>query len=129
MLACAGSPAFAQSIEEQVVTQLNAQGFASVEMNRTLLGRLRFVAVSDRLRREIVVHPTTGAVLFDNVTRLNGSGVPLVSLSDDRPPEEDDEDDEDFEDEEDDEEDEDDEEEDDEDDEDDEDEGDDDDDD
>lgn len=77
---CLALPAAAQSIEEQVVSQLSQQGFGEVEMNRTLLGRLRFVAQSDRFRRELVIHPSTGAVLFDRVTDLDGDDDPVVRL-------------------------------------------------
>ncbi|MEL6690202.1 MAG: hypothetical protein AAFP28_07775 [Pseudomonadota bacterium] len=76
-------PVAAQSIQDQVVTQLSNQGFAQVEMNRTLLGRLRFVAESDRYRRELVIHPSTGAVLFDRLTDLEGDDGPVVRLDGD----------------------------------------------
>ena len=77
---CLAMPAAAQSLEDQVVSQLSEQGFGQVEMNRTLLGRLRFVAQSDRYRRELVIHPSTGAVLFDRVTDLDGDDDPIVRL-------------------------------------------------
>lgn len=77
---CLAMPAAAQSLEDQVVSQLSEQGFGQVEMNRTLLGRLRFVAQSDRYRRELVIHPSTGAVLFDRVTGLDGDDEPIVRL-------------------------------------------------
>ncbi|MCH2077855.1 MAG: hypothetical protein MK180_13435 [Rhodobacteraceae bacterium] len=64
---CFALSAAAHSIEEQVVSQLSQQGFAKVQMNRTLLGRLGFVAQSDRYQRELVIHLSTGAVLFECV--------------------------------------------------------------
>ena len=65
-LALTATPAFAQSIEEQVQTQLQSQGFTEIVMIRTLLGRLRIVASNDSYRRELILDPRTGAVLRDH---------------------------------------------------------------
>jgi hypothetical protein len=64
-IALSAAPALAQSVEDQVLTQLQAQGFVEITMNRTLLGRLRVVATNDRYRRELVINPNTGAILRD----------------------------------------------------------------
>lgn len=66
-LALSGAPltAAAQSVEEQIITQLRAQGFAVVERDATWLGRVRLVAVSDDLERELVFNPQTGEILRD----------------------------------------------------------------
>ncbi|MEL7298830.1 MAG: PepSY domain-containing protein [Pseudomonadota bacterium] len=78
------SPASAQeSIQDQVVRQLGAAGYETIEVSRTLLGRLRFVASDATRRREIVVHPTTGAILFDRLTDAAGQVSRRVPLSDD----------------------------------------------
>ncbi|WP_186827027.1 PepSY domain-containing protein [Shimia ponticola] len=81
-------PVSGETIEEQVIRQLSAQGYSSFETGRTLLGRVRVVGLSDTRRREIVVHPTTGAVLFDNIRALAGerTGVILLNESDDDGP-------------------------------------------
>jgi len=79
-LMCAAEPAAAQeSIEAQVIRQLEAAGYSEIVVSRTLLGRLRFEAISDTRRREVIVHPTTGAVLFDDVTPARG-GARTVTL-------------------------------------------------
>ena len=55
----------AQTIQDQVVSQLKAQGYDSIRVSRTLLGRTRIIADSDESRREIVVNPRTGEILRD----------------------------------------------------------------
>ena len=55
----------AQTIQESIVAQLEAQGFVQVEAHRTWLGRIRLVAVSDSLWREIVFNPQSGEILRD----------------------------------------------------------------
>ncbi|WP_412504337.1 hypothetical protein [Roseovarius sp. SYSU LYC5161] len=64
-IALSAAPAFAQSVEDQVLMQLQAQGFVEITMHRTLLGRLRVVATNERYRRELVINPNTGAILRD----------------------------------------------------------------
>ncbi|MEO0676131.1 MAG: hypothetical protein AAFZ02_01115 [Pseudomonadota bacterium] len=79
-LICAAAPAAAQdSIEAQVIRQLEAAGYSEIVVSRTLLGRLRFEALSETRRREVIVHPTSGAVLFDDVTPARG-GARTVTL-------------------------------------------------
>jgi hypothetical protein len=62
--------AAAQSVQDQVVTQLQAQGFKGIEVQRTFLGRLRFTAESSSFYRELVINPQTGEVLRDYVRDL-----------------------------------------------------------
>lgn len=57
----------AQSVKDDVIAELAAEGYSEIHVSRTLLGRLRFVAVGDAGTREIVVLPTNGAVLRDHV--------------------------------------------------------------
>ena len=59
------SGSFAQTAVESVVSQLEAQGYARIETRRTLLGRVRILAVSDTLEREIILSPRSGVVLRD----------------------------------------------------------------
>lgn len=65
-------------IASAVAEQLAAQGFDRVSMQRTLLGRLRVTAESDRFRREIIIDPRTGEVLRDLLTTLGGNVVPTL---------------------------------------------------
>lgn len=58
-------PVAAQPVDDQIRAALVAQGYAIVSMERTWLGRLRVVAENGEIRREIVVHMSTGEVLRD----------------------------------------------------------------
>lgn len=64
---CATMPcaAQAQTAEDQVVSQLKRQGYRRIEVYRTLLGRTRILAIGPRGRREVILHPSTGAILRD----------------------------------------------------------------
>ena len=53
------------SVQDQIVSQLRDQGFTSIDITRTLLGRVHVRAKSDRLERELVFNPTTGEILRD----------------------------------------------------------------
>ena len=59
-------PAIAQtrSVQDQIVSQLEQQGFNDIELSRTFLGRIRIEAYSDTLVRELVFNPT-GEILRD----------------------------------------------------------------
>ena len=70
MLALPGA-AWAQSVQDQIIAQLTQQGFATYEVSRTFLGRVRIVAISGRFRREIVFNPTTGEILRDFIQPLD----------------------------------------------------------
>jgi hypothetical protein len=58
-------PAAANELTDEVTTALVSQGYEITQMNRTWLGRVRIVAESDEVRREIVINPYTGEVLRD----------------------------------------------------------------
>ncbi|MEM8657522.1 MAG: hypothetical protein AAGF22_05445, partial [Pseudomonadota bacterium] len=61
-----GAPALAQrSALNQVVSQLEAQGFAIEKVETTFLRRTRVIARSDRHVRELVFNPNTGEILRD----------------------------------------------------------------
>ncbi len=62
-----------QSLQDNLIAQLQAQGFVEFEVSHTLLGRLRIVAVGPEYRREIVVNPNSGEILRDYITRIDGS--------------------------------------------------------
>lgn len=71
-LLTAGSPPVqAASVDEALVAQLYAQGYHSVQVSRTFLGRVKINAVLGDLRREIVVNPHTGEILRDYQTEVN----------------------------------------------------------
>lgn len=66
-LICAAlaSPAWGAGLADGIVSQLRAQGFTSVDVSTTLLGRVRILAESVSSRREIVLNPRTGEILRD----------------------------------------------------------------
>jgi len=63
-IACAGA-ASAATFQELLVAQLKAQGFSSISVRRTLLGRVRIEATSGTHEREIIFNPRTGEILRD----------------------------------------------------------------
>lgn len=73
-LVLVGAPhvAAAQSVQDQIVTQLRDQGFEEISLNRTWLGRVRVIALRDELRRELVFNPQTGEILRDYSVILSG---------------------------------------------------------
>jgi len=59
LLAVAATSASAQSVEESVIQQLQAQGFSQITVERTFLGRLRIEAYSATLERELATTKIT----------------------------------------------------------------------
>ena len=59
--------ALAQSVQDQVLAQLRAQGFVIEEVQRTLLGRVRVIARRGSQVRELVFDPRNGSILRDFV--------------------------------------------------------------
>ena len=56
---------WALTVEERLLAGLQAQGYTVIEKGYTFLGRLRIVAESSEIYREIVVNPATGEILRD----------------------------------------------------------------
>lgn len=75
-------PSFAATFVEQVVSQLRAQGFEAIEVERTLLGRTRIAAVSADGSREIVLNPNTGEILRDLWLTQSADGTTKVTIDD-----------------------------------------------
>ena len=74
--ALAGASAFASTFEDAVVAQLTSQGYKSITVERTLLGRVKIVGLLDTGRREIILNPRTGEILRD-LWMVNAGG-PIV---------------------------------------------------
>lgn len=80
-----GAKAGADTISDQVIKNLRAQGFEVVQMDRTWLGRMWILARNDTTQREVVFNPATGEILRDYAVLLatlkrpddNGSDGPL----------------------------------------------------
>jgi hypothetical protein len=86
VLLALAAPAQADAIEDQVTLALEEQGYEILSVDRTWLGRLRIIAESDDLRREIVMNPTTGEVLRDYSLRLVAEQSDLGFEDDDDSP-------------------------------------------
>ena len=54
-------------VRARIVAELREEGYAEIRVSRTLLGRMRFVAVTSDRQREIVVNPATGLILRDYI--------------------------------------------------------------
>jgi len=78
-----------KDLQVQIVLQLVEQGFYEFEIHRTLLGRVRIVAISKDFWREIVFNPYNGELLRDYFEPLSSGGsisikIPkLFSIEDD----------------------------------------------
>jgi len=64
--------ASAQSVQDTVLSELRQQGYTEISVYRTLLGRVRIEAESPQFYREIVLNPSTGAILRDYWRRKPG---------------------------------------------------------
>lgn len=64
--------------EEEAEAMLRAEGFAVVESERTLLGRIRILAEGPQGSREIVIHPGSGRVLRDIFTEAERPTAVIV---------------------------------------------------
>lgn len=61
----AGSAALAVGVADEIVRQLQADGYTDIVLEKTWLGRIRIRAVSGAGTREIIVNPSTGEILRD----------------------------------------------------------------
>ena len=79
VMGLAAGVAQAQSPADAVVRQLREQGYVEFAVTRTLLGRVRVVALApDGEQREIVFNPATGEILRDYSEAADGSAAPRV---------------------------------------------------
>lgn len=76
-------PALAATFVEQIVTQLQAQGFKNIEVETTWLGRARIQAQRAETSREIVLNPNTGEILRDLWLSKSGVESQKVTIGDD----------------------------------------------
>lgn len=74
--AVAAPKAWAQSYAEQIVQQLDDQGFNNIQVEVTLLGRVRIMADATSGHREIILNPKTGEILRD--IWFDAAGNPLM---------------------------------------------------
>ena len=80
----AASTAAAAPFEDAVVAQLESQGYSSITVERTLLGRVKIIGQIDGGRREIILNPRTGEILRDLWSAKSGkSDGPKIQRSPD----------------------------------------------
>lgn len=72
MGALGAGPALADSVSDNIVAQLETQGFRNVSTERTWLGRTRIIAEGEAGQREIVVNPNNGEILRDMFVEAGG---------------------------------------------------------
>ena len=70
------SVAVATPGQDMVTASLQAQGFEVTLVHWTWLGRIRIIAVSADVRREIVINPTTGEILRDYSQKIAEAAAP-----------------------------------------------------
>jgi hypothetical protein len=70
-------PVSAQTLQDDVINELRAQGFTTITVTRTWLGRTRIKASSKSRDREIIMNSRTGlGVRDDRVDReVSGGGA------------------------------------------------------
>ncbi|MHA6324916.1 hypothetical protein [Roseivivax sp. CAU 1753] len=68
-LMLAPAAATAQTARDQVISQLQQQGYSDFRVTRTWLGRVRIVARGPAGRREVILNPANGVILRDYLDR------------------------------------------------------------
>ena len=78
--AFAALPATAALADEDyvkdIVAFLETQGYADISVSRTLLGRVRIIAVNSKGKRELICNPRTGEILRDVIITADGDMRP-----------------------------------------------------
>ncbi|MES2436057.1 MAG: hypothetical protein V4586_19765 [Pseudomonadota bacterium] len=76
------SAAVAESFQHSVVAQLRGQGYREINVERTMLGRVRIVGAKGGGTREIILNPRTGEILRDIVLAEDGQVMPEIAGQD-----------------------------------------------
>ena len=76
------SVALADSFEGSVVAQMRGQGYREINVETTMLGRVRIVGAKGGGTREIILNPRTGEILRDVVLAEDGRVEPQISGDD-----------------------------------------------
>lgn len=84
LAAVSALPVQADGWQDAVMDALVEQGYEIAMIHRTLLGRVRIIAESDAIRREIVINPHSGEVLRDYSSLLGPSATNFASRNPDR---------------------------------------------
>lgn len=85
LMLMSASHAGAEDLADSIVSQLHSQGFSSVDVSTTFLGRVRIEASNTAYHREIVLNPRTGEILRDYQETLRDESSQTVSIADTTP--------------------------------------------
>lgn len=85
LMLMSASSSSAADLADSIVSQLHTQGFTSVDVSTTFLGRVRIEASSTAYHREIVLNPRTGEILRDYQETLRDDVSQTVSIADTTP--------------------------------------------
>ena len=77
-----GSAACADGFQTAVVAQLRSQGYREINVERTMLGRVRIVGAKGSGSREIILNPRTGEILRDVSLAEDGRIAPQTPSDD-----------------------------------------------
>ena len=72
--------AFAATVADQIVAQLQGQGFEEIVVEQTWLGRTRISAERGDASREIILNPNTGEILRDLWLTKDGKDTSKVQI-------------------------------------------------
>ena len=77
--ALSATAAFAdEDYVKDIVAFLKTHGYTDIAVSRTLLGRVRIVAINSKGKRELICNPRTGEILRDVIITADGEMRPPV---------------------------------------------------
>ena len=78
----AGTLASASAFADEIVRQLQGDGYSDIVIETTWLGRVRITAVADGGAREIILNPSTGEILRDLWIPIAGGAISTRLIKD-----------------------------------------------
>ena len=76
LLLCLATPSTAESLEDTIVSSLEREGYVRILRTKTLLGRVRIVALRQGHLREVVINPSTSEILRD--VEVRSDKIPVI---------------------------------------------------
>ena len=78
----AGTLASASAFADEIMRQLQGDGYSDIIIETTWLGRVRITAVADGGAREIILNPSTGEILRDLWIPIAGGAISTRLIKD-----------------------------------------------
>ena len=75
---CATAAFADEDYVKDIVAFLKTHGYTDIAVSRTLLGRVRIVAINSKGKRELICNPRTGEILRDVIITADGEMRPPV---------------------------------------------------